>query len=412
MLSNCCFHQVGLGQLHYQGGRGIEMDHQQAMNYFMQAADAGNPVAMAFLGKMYLEGSDVVEQNNDTAFAYFKKAADLGNPVGQSGLGLMYLHGKGVDQDYKKAFDYFRKAAEQNWVDGQLQLGNMYYHGLGVNPDYKMAVKYFNLASQSGHILAFYNLADMHATGTGMLRSCPTAVELYKNVAERGKWGELLMEAHSDHRRGRLDEALVKYLILAELGYEVAQSNVAFMLDRQETEQLYDTDSDDLWKRALVYWTRAASQGYSAARVRLGDYYYYGHGTDVDYETAAYHYRIASEQQNNAQAMFNLAYMHELGHGMKQDIHLAKRFYDMAAETSQDAKVPVFLALSKLSVVFAIKSWQDFKVILSPDTMAKIELYWDLYLITVLLGLLGLLLFVRRPRAQQQPRRQPQPENR
>lgn len=27
-----------------------------------------------------------------------------------------------------------------------------------------------------------------------MLRSCPTAVELYKNVAERGKWGELMME--------------------------------------------------------------------------------------------------------------------------------------------------------------------------------------------------------------------------
>merc|ERR1711988_1193468 len=80
-------------------------------------------------------------------------------------------------------------------------------------------------------------------------------------------------------------------LILAELGYEVAQSNVAFMLDRQESEQLYDPDTGDLWKRALVYWTRAASQGYSAARVRLGDYYYYGHGTNVDYEAAAYHYR-------------------------------------------------------------------------------------------------------------------------
>lgn len=274
----------------------------------------------------------------------------------------------------------------------------MYYNGLGVSPDYKMAVKYFNLASQSGHILAFYNLADMHATGTGMLRSCPTAVELYKNVAERGKWGELLMEAHSDHRRGRMDEALVKYMLLAEMGYEVAQSNVAFMLDRQESEQLFEPNSDDLWKRALVFWTRAAAQGYSAARVRLGDYYYYGHGTDVDYEAAAYHYRIASEQQNNAQAMFNLAYMHELGAGMKQDIHLAKRFYDMAAETSTDAKVPVALALAKLSFVFALKSWQDFKVILSPDHLAKLELYWDIYLITVLLGLLGILIFVRRPR--------------
>ena len=124
------------------------MDHRHAMNYFTQAAESGNAVAMAFLGKIYLEGSDVVEQNNDTAFAYFKKAADLGNPVGQSGLGLMFLNGKGVGKDYKKAFEYFKKAAEQNWVDGQLQLGNMYYNGLGVAPDYKMAVKYFNLASQ------------------------------------------------------------------------------------------------------------------------------------------------------------------------------------------------------------------------------------------------------------------------
>jgi TPR repeat protein len=70
------------------------MDHRQAMNYFTQAAESGNAVAMAFLGKIYLEGSDIVQQNNDTAFAYFKKAADLGNPVGQSGLGLMYLNGK------------------------------------------------------------------------------------------------------------------------------------------------------------------------------------------------------------------------------------------------------------------------------------------------------------------------------
>lgn len=96
--------------------------------------------------------------------------------------------------------------------------------------------------------------------------------------------------------------------------------------------------------------------------------------------------------------MFNLAYMHELGAGMKQDIHLAKRFYDMAAETSTDAKVPVALALAKLSFVFALKSWQDFKVILSPDLLARIELYWDIYLITVLIGLLGILVFVRRPR--------------
>ena len=34
----------------------------------------------------------------------------------------------------------------------------------------------------------------------------------------------------------RYDEALMKYLLLAELGYEVAQSNAAFIMDRKETE--------------------------------------------------------------------------------------------------------------------------------------------------------------------------------
>lgn len=47
--------------------------------------------------------------------------------------------------------------------------------------------------------------------------------------------------------------------------------------------------------RALQYLGRAAAQGYAPARVRLGDYYYYGWGTDVDFASAAVHYRIASD---------------------------------------------------------------------------------------------------------------------
>ena len=123
--------------------------------------------------------------------------------------------------------------------------------------------------------------------------------------------------------------------------------------------------------------------------MRLGDYYYYGWGTEVDYETAAGHYRIASEQQNNAQvsstpfetfkvvtfpkAMFNLGYMHELGLGMRRDIHLAKRFYDMAAETSVDAKVPVALALAKLAVVFAFINLEELKILIGSLIKAR---YW------------------------------------
>lgn len=68
---------------------------------------------------------------------------------------------------------------------------------------------------------------------------------------------------------------------------------------------------------------------------------------------------MASDQQHNAQAMFNLGYMHEQGLGMKQDIHLAKRCYDLAAETSDDAKVPVAMALLKLQLLFKLESLKD-----------------------------------------------------
>lgn len=130
--------------------------------------------------------------------------------------------------------------------------------------DYGAANKYFNLASQSGHVLAFYNLAQMHATGTGMMRSCSNAMELFKNVAERGRWSDQLMTAHTDYREGRIDHAFVRYALLAEMGYEVGQSNAAFILDREEATVLSVNDGLIM---ALAFWARAAAQGYSPAQV-------------------------------------------------------------------------------------------------------------------------------------------------
>ncbi|XP_061668410.1 protein sel-1 homolog 1 [Syngnathoides biaculeatus] len=402
--------QVGLGQLHLHGGRGVEQNHQRAYDYFNQAADAGNTHAMAFLGKMYSEGSDFLPQNNETALKYFKKASDLGNPVGQSGLGMAYLYGRGVSVNYELALKYFQKAAEQGWVDGQLQLGTMYYNGMGVKRDYKQALKFFNLASQAGHILAFYNLAQMHATGTGVMRSCHTAVELFKNMCERGRWSERLLTAYGSFKEGDNDAALVQYLLLSEQGYEVAQSNVAFILDQKGAKIFNENET---YPRALLHWTRAAAQGYTVARIKLGDYHFYGFGTDVDYETAIIHYRLASEQQNSAQAMFNLGYMHEKGLGIKQDIHLAKRFYDMAAEASPDAQVPVFLALCKLGLVYVLHYMQD----LNPrELVSQVDLdqllgpEWDLYLMTVIALLLGTVIAYRQRQHQiMMPPRPPAP---
>ncbi|XP_017140496.1 protein sel-1 homolog 1 [Drosophila miranda] len=387
--------QVGLGQLYYQGGKAIEQDHQKALEYFTLAANAGNAIGFAFLGKLYLEGSEQIKADNETAFKYFSKASETGDPVGLSGLGVMYLKGLGVPKDPVKALSYFTQAADQGWVDGQVQLGTMYFTGNGVKTDYGLALKYFNLATQSGHVLAYYNLGVMHAYGMGVLRSCPTAVEFFKSVSERGRWSNRLMHAYSDYKQNRIDEAYMQYSLMGEVGYEVAQSNAAFLLDREEVHVFNDRNEDLI--RAFYYWKRAAGQGYSAAQVKLGDYYYYGWGTSKDFETAAALYRKASEQQYNAQAMFNLGYMHEQGLGMKKDWHLAKRLYDLAAETNADAKVPVAIALLKLQFLAKIETIKEspYKFIFYLDE--NIAANWDLYTITLLTLLLGFIMYTRRP---------------
>lgn len=40
------------------------------------------------------------------------------------------------------------------------------------------------------------------------------------------------MDAHKAYKSGNTNQALLKYAYLAELGYETAQSNVAYILDQ------------------------------------------------------------------------------------------------------------------------------------------------------------------------------------
>lgn len=45
------------------------------------------------------------------------------------------------------------------------------------------------------------------------------------------------MTAYGSFKEGEADAALVQYLLLAEQGYEVAQSNVAFILDQSKKRE-------------------------------------------------------------------------------------------------------------------------------------------------------------------------------
>ncbi len=162
-----------------------------------------------------------------------------------------------------------------------------------------------------------------------------------------------------------LETAMLEFLVTAERGYEIAQSNIGYMIDKG----YYPTTKSNLFGKedplhvGMIYWNRAANQGNVDARIKMGDYFYYGNGQassahpwrllphgKADFTKAAAYYQTAADSEHSAQAMWNLGWMHETGTGVEKDYHLAKRYYDRALSTNPEAYLPVNLALAKLQV--------------------------------------------------------------
>ena len=162
-------------------------------------------------------------------------------------------------------------------AEAQFNLGAMHIAGLGVRKQYDKALHYFTLSAHQGHTLALYNLGQMHLNGLGAPKSCPVAVQFLKAVAERGPWGTQLERAHTALQDGDLAGPLQMYAALAEGGYEVAQSNVAFLLDQHGGSWHRPPRSDDAiglpgpsegW--GLAYAPRSAASGASRLAVASG----------------------------------------------------------------------------------------------------------------------------------------------
>jgi TPR repeat protein len=324
----------------------VQQNYEQARDYFEKAAKQGDAAAMSNLGHMYAQGLGI-PQDNATARQYFEDGVKRGNAAAKNGLGYLYMYGVGVEPSYKLANQYFTQAAESGNPEAQFNLGAMQIAGLGMKRDHSKAVHYFTLAAQQGHIIALYNLGLMHLNGMGTPRSCQVAVQLLKSVAERGPLTSSLTNATSALAEEQVEHALKLFELSGEVGFEIAQANAAWILDSHEGLPEGEKEHYGQFSRALRWYRRSAQQANVPSELRLGDYYYYGLGCEVDMKKAAAHYRTAGELRN-PQAMFNMGFMYQLGLGVPQDFHLAKRYYDLAAETSSKAFLPASLAVAAL----------------------------------------------------------------
>ncbi|WVR04491.1 hypothetical protein IAU60_001495 [Kwoniella sp. DSM 27419] len=308
-------------------------------------------VAAAFLGRMAMRGEGG-KPDYARARLWYERAAELGDREALNGLGIIHRDGLIVPSDKQKADHFFQAAASQDLADAQVQLAKLHLD----RGEIVTASAFLEVALRHGSTFeAFHLLGRIHAanaksgTTPGM---CGVAVAYEKLVAERGNWGEdWVGEADRAWARGEEDKAFIGWMVGAEMGYEAAQNNVAFVLEQGFRLGGSDSKQGQDKERALTQWIRSAAQDNVDAMVKVGDYFY--EASVPSFDRAVAYYQTAADTQTSAMAYWNLGYMYENGQGVPRDWHLAKRFYDLAKETNTEAYLPVTLSLIKLY----LRSW-------------------------------------------------------
>ena len=239
------------------------------------------------------------------------------HPVSLNGMGYLAMKGKGVKKNYTLAFEYFSQAAQLHNPEALYNLGYLYQRGLGVpRVDKQKSVKYLTSAADQGQVLAHWQLG-INNEGT-----CVSSISHLRTVAEQGKWSKRIEDAHALYLEGDHSSALLLYLIAAEHGYEIAQSNAAYMLDNDmgldelnftvnpafispDTSQNV-TEGEDFsrYSLALKYYKKATEQDSVFAMVKVGDYHYYGHGTDLSLDKALMSYTLGSKRSHQVCILF------------------------------------------------------------------------------------------------------------
>ncbi|CEL93954.1 unnamed protein product [Vitrella brassicaformis CCMP3155] len=451
--------QAAVGKRYLLGIDGFKQDYAEARKFLrMAAANANYPPepktrsnALALLGYVYAMGLGVETDLSKAEVLFEQAVAEYNEPIAHNGLGYISFHGTPQrKRDLGLAFQHFNESAHGHSADGQFNLAALYMTGTGVTQSFQRALMWYARALEKGHTPAAYSLAVMYLNGLGTVRDCSMAVTLLKKVCERGEW---VTKALQDAYRFEKDEpnlAAFQYWKLAEAGHEVAQSNLAHLIDSGAANLFFASDKSERKIHAQRFYEMSAEQGSAASDLKLGDYAYGGWGLEAsymprsgrleagsdsesanrttsvsvedsywwvepavryaprrpNYQTAVAFYRKAAEtvptnqwmMSHIARASHDLGFMYQYGMGVQQDLHLAKRHYERVLEIDPTGpRTPVQLSLLLLAAygMYVETDWKQLVRTYLRD-YRMLALLWHLALITLLIPIRFIVWLLQR----------------
>ncbi|XP_060750705.1 protein sel-1 homolog 3 [Tachysurus vachellii] len=294
--------QKTMARILFFGSNGMTKDIHAALKWYarsaMQMTDAS---AMYEYGILLLKG--IGGKNKTLALKLLGKAADMGNVDALNSLGWYYST---MEYNSRKAAYYFDLAARNGSRDGLFNLGVYHLNGtvldsLGRNET--AAFQCFLKAGEQGHVEGAVEAASSlsHGQLPGVRRDPEKAVNLLKPISEKnGHLGFTIRDALKAFQHGSWDEALLKYAMLAETGFIVAQLNAAHLCE------VLKHGSACQW-RYHNYSTHNHGP-HESGLLKMGDHY----SASGDITKAVILYSRAA-LRGSAQGMYNLAVLTEEG---------------------------------------------------------------------------------------------------
>lgn len=270
---------------------------QKAMDLYRTAYANGNGIAGTLLAAMYLNGY-YFPKDYDRAVQIFVDCMHRDNPIATEMLASCYLSGHGVPKDEEKARALFagcQDALEEMAIfgseDAQYRLGHDLLRGIFTTSSPERGVYWLQKAAETGSDLARHQLAVAKLNGLGCPKDVDAAIREFNLCKSNPHCAYLLAD-------------------LLQKGADGIKKN------------------DNTALELLLY---AAKRGHIQAQSDLGDCYYEGKGTRVDYAQAILWYQKAADK-GDRYSIGHLGMQYLLAKGVPRNTDKAISFFEQNNE--------------------------------------------------------------------------------
>lgn len=270
----------------------VPKDSKESRKWRMKGYEARDSLA-ALNACRYLEDDSAerkqVLENVAQSVYHLAKSGDV---YAQNELSDMYFYGHGIEKNEKEGWNWLKKSAEEGYWRAIYKMGELYRNGTYIVKDKEEAKKWYKKGMEKGDAYSYLGMAR-----------CTIGNYHFLFGRDQMSLDVLLGLKRIDSIRfelqGKLEKVMKEVLDFCMESYKRGCGEAAFMSAR-----MYDSFVNVLfgnfeYDKAFLWAGKAAEMGCEEGLFYLGYCYYWGRGTDQNYQLAQKYYKLASEQGYN-----------------------------------------------------------------------------------------------------------------